>query len=128
MLLLVFGIVITASLISGAHVVQGLILDDWSGVHPYNRFFQFPIFAAIGFSIGLIILAILWSINKVLIIDSVDCFKIGLVLGCVGISSLIHPYVNSKHTDWIIILLVFIVSLSIAIKYYFKSKRSMGST
>ena len=115
LLLLFLGVIATASLIGGIHVAQGFILDDWSGVHPYYRVFQVPVIVAIGFSIGVLILLILRVMKLILSGDRSEYFKLGLILGFAGISSLIHSYVNSGYTDWLVVLIVFISSLLVAV-------------
>ena len=115
--LLFLGVLVTASIISGIHVTQGMILNDWSGLHPYYRVFQLPLIVAIGFLIGVVILLVLRVMRVNLSGGRNEYFKLGLILGFVGISGLVHPYINSEYVDWLVILGVFLVSSLVTFRW-----------
>ncbi|MBL1142956.1 MAG: hypothetical protein HND53_13085 [Proteobacteria bacterium] len=119
--LVLLGTIVTASIITALHVVQGMVLDDWSGVHPYNRVFQLPLVVGIGFALGLIILTILRVLKMKKISNGNDCFKLGLILGTVGISSLIHPWIKFAYTDYVTIFVIFMLSFYMAYRFSLKS-------
>ncbi len=114
--MILLGTAITATATNGIYVAQGLILNDWSGLHPYYRAFQIPIIIAVGYSIGVFEIFVLRIMKKTLPNEGYGCFKIGLILGLVGISNLLHPYIDSVLTDYLVILVVFFISLAVAIE------------
>ena len=115
--LIFIGVLLAASSVSGIHVIQGVFLDDWSGVHPYNRIYQIPLIVTVGFSLGIFILVILKIFRMKMISKQSDSFKLGIILGLVGVGSLINPWLGYEYTDMIVILIVFVVSLSVAIRF-----------
>ena len=46
------GVLTTSSAVCVSHVAQGMVLDDWSGMHPYYRIFQLPFFVVAGCLVG----------------------------------------------------------------------------
>jgi hypothetical protein len=115
-LLFSLGVLISASIISSVHVVQGLVLNNWSGVHPFYRFFQLPIIVSVGIFLGFVVLTIIHLFKFKRIGKPSGFFKFGLILGTIGISSLIHPVINFEYFDWLVIFIVFIISFLFAIR------------
>ena len=109
-LILFCGILVTASCVTLTDVALGMILNDWSGVHPYYRFFQLPIFFLLGCIIGIFI-SIFYYLKIKKLMSSYSNFKLGLILGCIGFGSLVHPFFNSKYTDWVSMLIVLFFSI-----------------
>ena len=123
------GILTTSCLLKLADVIQGLILEDWSGLHPIFRIFQLPFLLAVSFMIGIFIMLIFRLFNLKTITATGDFFKIGLALGSVGIGSVIHPWiVYNQYAYWVIIFFVFIISLAMSIWFSIRKSERVASS
>ena len=108
----ILGLAITSSTIAGFDVIQGLVLNDWSGIHPSNRFLQHSIAIMLGTTLGMFIL-----LANRLFFGGIYCpvkyFKLGLVVGFIWFGRLVHPWINCQCVDWLIVLLIFLLSARI---------------
>ncbi len=92
------GVIVTAGMVSVTHVAQGLITNDWSGLHPYNRFVQLPVVVIVAFSVALVSLFVFRTMGF-LLNGKRDYFFYGLVLGCLNIGILLSPYIQHEYTS-----------------------------
>lgn len=110
------GIILSAITIGATHAVQGLILDDWSGLHPYYRLYYIVNYILLGFFLGIIILTIIHFSRRKMIRNIKDFFIYGLILGSIGLSNLVHPWLGYDYIDSAFFLVITIIA-------FFKAQR-----
>lgn len=115
------GAVVTAGIVSVAHVAQGLITNDWSGLHPYNRFVQVPVIVMVAFAVALVSVFLFRTMGLSLN-GGRDYFFFGLILGCSNIGVLLPRHTQQGYVS----LFVFIGVLFVAIVFLFvRAKKKM---
>lgn len=119
-LILMSGIVVMSCFTGCIDVVLSLILNDWSGLHPYYKFFQVPVFFALGCLEAVILFFFFWIINIKIILNKALCFKLGLVLGGNGAGGLISHFYYLRDMEVIVILFIF--SFVLVVNYYIERK------
>jgi len=118
------GVSVTALMGAILHVAQGLILDNWSGIHPYNRL----IFVFVYFLIGVLLVSPL-AINLIVIrgklLTAGSGFTLGLISGGWCFVYLINPFVGYKYSEPAS-LLVILVLLVLFLRYFVKYQHENG--
>ncbi len=124
------GVFATSSMLTAIDFAQGMILQDWSGVHPIYRVYQFPLIFLVSIFLGLIVLVLFRLFRLKPISTASGFFRIGLVLGFINLGSVLRPWIGSNgYTEGIVIILVLIFSFvvsSLESKRIIKSSKYSG--
>lgn len=125
LLKLYYGVFLTSLLGTIAHIIQGLILDNWYGMHPYSRFTNvFICFLISGLLVTPFLMFFRFGGNKIL--TPVSSFKLGLISGSWCFINLIHPFFRYRFTDFfgVLVILFFIVFYLI---YFAEHEKEKGA-
>jgi hypothetical protein len=114
----IIGMLTTNIVVSLLDFIQGLILDDWSGVHPKYRLLHVPIYFIISLVFGLLIVIIFGLLKRSYVASCKESFKIGMILGLIGFSDILRPWIGSnEYTESIVFLAVFCFGAAAYIRY-----------
>ena len=107
---LFLGVLLSAGIISSIHVFQGFIFDNWSGLHPYYRFYFIINYVILGVLVGITILIFLHFLKIKIISSTVEFFKYGLLLGSMGLSAIVRPWLNFEYLDFLLFIIITVIS------------------
>lgn len=108
------GILTSTSLVLGYWIVQGVVIGDWSGIHPINRLSSFPYLVGFSTVVGLFILGTLAAIKVPPIKSASGAYRQGFILGCIGLGLPIQPWAWSLTNYMFEFTAVFIGAFSLA--------------
>lgn len=108
------GALVAVIAVAIVNVALGLILEDWSGLHPFYRLWNIPIQMAAVTAWCLLLIVGLRLIFRRRISSLGKLFAFGLISGCVGFGAILRPLFGpNTFLGWAVILVVAVSSLSL---------------
>jgi hypothetical protein len=104
------GLSLVSIAISFLDYVQGIVLSNWSGVHPIYRLLMAPIRILLSSGAGLVVAAIAYFSRYAALKTRKKQILFGAACGTVTIGSLLTPWVPNSNSD-VLFFIVFAITL-----------------
>lgn len=110
------GALVSVVTVAIVNVALGLVLEDWSGLHPFYRLWNIPIQMAVVTAWCLLLIVGFRLIFRRRISAFSKLFAFGLISGCVGFGAILRPVFGSHAVlGWVVMFVVAVSSLSLLI-------------
>jgi hypothetical protein len=105
--------------ISVADYAQGMVLSDWSGMHPITRLNAFPFRFGFATAVACAVAALGLLLRLPPLHDRTKLFGLGAACGCVTVGSLLAPWISREQEfSWFVFASVAILCAGLRVVLY----------
>jgi hypothetical protein len=111
--------------ISVADYVQGMVLSDWSGMHPITRLNAFPFWFGFAGVVACAVAVLGLLLRLAPLHDRTKLFWFGAACGCVTVGSLLAPWFSREQEFWWFVFSI-VVILCAGLRVFLSARRREG--